>query len=266
MGFHGLRVVAFESRRAAEMAELIRRNGGDPFVAPAVREAPLGDGGEISRFAERLFAGAFDMMILLTGVGTRQLNRALAAQRGETAFADALNRLAAIARGPKPAAALREMGVTPAGIAPEPHTWREVLRVVQDRPEKRIAVQEYGRPNPELMAALRDGGADVASVRIYQYALPEDPGPLREAARWLGAGRFEMALFTAAAQIGLLMQIARDLGIEDAVLRGLRAASIGSIGPTTSEALEEFGLHPDFEPSHPKMGIFVREAAERAGG
>ncbi len=263
MGFHGLRVLALESRRSAEMAELIRRNGGEPFVAPAVREAPLEDSAEILRFAERLFGGEFEMMILLTGVGARQLSRALAPRYGETALADALRRLAVVARGPKPAAVLREMGVKPAAVAPEPNTWREVLEVTRDRPERRIAVQEYGRPNPELIAALRGRGAEVTPVRVYRYALPDDLGPLREASRWLGAGLFEVALFTTAAQVGHLMQVARELGIEEAVLRGLRALRIGSIGPTTSEALEEFGLHPDFEPSHSKMGIFVREAAER---
>jgi uroporphyrinogen-III synthase len=40
---------------------------------------------------------------------------------------------------------------------------------------------------------------------------------------------------------------------------------VGSIGPATTEALEEFGVRPQFEPSHPKMGFLVREAAERAG-
>ena len=39
----GLRVVSFESRRAKEMAELIRRYGGKPILAPSMREIPLGE-------------------------------------------------------------------------------------------------------------------------------------------------------------------------------------------------------------------------------
>ena len=39
---------------------------------------------------------------------------------------------------------------------------------------------------------------------------------------------------------------------------------IGSIGPTTTEALEEFGVRADLEPSHPKMGLLVQETAQRA--
>ena len=86
MSFSGLRVVAFESRRAQEIAELIRRQGGDPFVAPSLREAPLADNREAFDFAERLFSGHIDMVILLTGVGTRQLNRLVATRYPETAF------------------------------------------------------------------------------------------------------------------------------------------------------------------------------------
>src|ERR1035438_7829334 len=100
--FQGLRVLALESRRATEMAELIRRQGGDPFVAPSMREAPLEESAELNRFAERLFAGGFDMMALLTGVGTRQLNRWLAARYSESAFADALRRMTVAARSAEP--------------------------------------------------------------------------------------------------------------------------------------------------------------------
>jgi uroporphyrinogen-III synthase len=40
--------------------------------------------------------------------------------------------------------------------------------------------------------------------------------------------------------------------------------AVASIGPTTSEALEEFGIKPDLEPSHPKMGFLVQETAQQA--
>jgi uroporphyrinogen-III synthase len=257
--FDGRRVLALESRRAAEMAELIRRQGGDPFVAPSMREVPLESDDATARFAERLYAGEFDMMVLLTGVGTRQLNRLLGPRFGE-----ALGKLAIVARGPKPVAALREMGLTAAMVAPEPNTWRELLRAVEGRTEKRIAVQEYGRSNPELLAGLSARGAEVTAVRVYQWDLPEDPAPLYEAARRLAAGEFDVVLFTTAIQISHLARAAREQGIEDAAMNALRQCFVGSIGPTTTEALEEFGVTPAFEPSHPKMGVLVVEAGARA--
>jgi len=266
MSFDGLRVLALESRRAVEMAALIRKQGGDPFVAPSMREVPIDEDSAIFRFAERLFAGEFDMMALLTGVGTRQLQRILAARFTDNQFAEALRKITVAARGPKPVAALRELGVTPTLVAPEPNTWRELLQVTEGRPERRIAVQEYGRSNPELLEGWHARGAEVTSVRVYQYGLPQDAEPLRAAARRLAAGEFDVALFTTAVQIANLAQVARDGGIEEPMLEALRHCLVGSIGPTTTEALEEFGVHPVMEPSHPKMGLLVREAAERARG
>ena len=257
-------MLALESRRAAEMEQLIRKQAGEPFVAPSMREIPLAENPEAFAFAERLFAGGCEMVILLTGVGTRQLNRLLATRFPEGAFVEALGRVTLVARGPKPAAALRDMGLKPAIVAPEPNTWRELLAATEGRPERRIAVQEYGRPSAELLNGLRARGGEVTPVRVYQWDLPEDVEPLRQAARLLAEGAFDVALFTTAIQIAHLARVARELGIEDAALQNLRQCQVCSIGPTTTEALEEFGIHPMMEPSHPKMGFLVKEAAERA--
>jgi uroporphyrinogen-III synthase len=257
MSFGGRRVLALESRRGAEMAELIRRQGGDPFVAPSMREVPLEADEATARFSERLFAGEYDMMVLLTGVGTRQLNRLLGPRFGE-----ALRKLTVVARGPKPVAALREMGLAAAVVAPEPNTWRELLQALAGRAEKRIAVQEYGRSNPELLEGLKARGAEVTAVRVYRWDLPEDPALLFEAARRLAAGEFRVALFTTGIQISHLARAAREQGIEESAMDALRRCFVGSIGPTTTEALEEFEVRPAFEPSRPKMGVLVLEAAQ----
>src|ERR1700732_4840958 len=151
MGFDGLRVLSLESRRSAEMATLIRNQGGVPFPAPSMREIPLADNPLAFAFAERLFAGEFDLMILLTGVGTRALDKVLATRYPEEQFRDALRRMPVIVRGPKPAAVCREWNIPIAAIAPEPNTWRELLPLVDGRAERRIAVQEYGRSNTELL-------------------------------------------------------------------------------------------------------------------
>ena len=86
--------------------------------------------------------------------------------------------------------------------------------------------------------------------------------PLREAARRLAEGEADVALFTTAVQIEHLARVAREAGMEEQALAGLRRCRVGSIGTTTTEALEQFGIHPDLEPSPPKMGLLVREAAD----
>src|SRR5438552_1438621 len=143
MGFDGLRFLSFESRRANAIAELIRRQQGDPFVAPSMREVPLENNQEAFDFAERLFRGEFDMLIFLTGVGTRALDNVLASRYPKEKFAEALLKIAIVARGPKPLAALRELQVPVTVTVPEPNTWRELLAAIANRMERRIAVQEY---------------------------------------------------------------------------------------------------------------------------
>jgi uroporphyrinogen-III synthase len=264
MAFNGLRVVSFESRRANEFAELIRKQGGEPFVAPSMRETALEDNEAAFKFAERLFCGAFDMVILLTGVGTRALNKVLATRYPPEAFAEALRKLVVVARGPKPAAALREMEVPVTIAVPEPNTWRELLAATAARGERQIAVQEYGKSNPELLDGLRARGAEVTAVRVYQWDLPADTAPLREAAQRIATGQADVAMFTTSVQIEHLLRVAAEQGLEAAVLDGLRRVVVASIGPTTSEALAEFGVEPDLTPSHPKMGFLVKETAEQA--
>jgi uroporphyrinogen-III synthase len=264
MPFDGLRVVSFESRRATEMGELIRRQGGDPFVAPSMREAPIENNPEAFQFAERLFRGEFDLMIFLTGVGTRALSKVLASRYPEEQFADALRKIVIAARGPKPLAALRELQVPVAVTAPEPNTWRELLTALEGRAERRIAVQEYGKTNVELLEGLRARGADVTPVRVYQWDLPEDVAPLQAAVHRIAEGRADVALFTTSIQIPHLFRIAAEEQLAEPMIAELRQMVIASIGPTTTETLEEFGLQPDITPTHPKMGFLVKETAEQA--
>jgi uroporphyrinogen-III synthase len=174
-----------------------------------------------------------------------------------------------VARGPKPVGVLRELGVKPWVVAPEPNTWRELLAALdaaapEGLPGTQVAVQEYGRSNPELLEALRARGAAVTAVPVYQYALPEDVEPLRRAVSAVAAGQVDVVLLTTGTQALHLLQVAEQVGRAGELREGLARAVIASIGPTTSETLAELGLRPDMEPSHPKMGMLVREAAERA--
>jgi uroporphyrinogen-III synthase len=264
MQFDGLRVLSLESRRCAEIEKLIRARGGDPFVAPSMREIPLQDNPQAFEFAARLFRGEFDMIVFLTGVGARLLNQAIETRYPPGAFVEALRKIPVVVRGSKPMAVMREWGVAVAVAVPEPNTWREILAALEGRTEKRIVVQEYGRPVPELIEGLRARGAEVTTVPVYRWGLPTDTGPLREAVRRLAAGDFDVAMFTTSVQVPHLLRIAAEEGVEEPVREALGRLVLASVGPSTTETLREHGLTPDLEPSHPKMGFLVSETAQRA--
>ena len=263
----GLRVVSFESRRAKEMAELIRRYGGDPIVAPSMREIPLSENHAALDLLPQLEAGKFDLLILMTGVGTRTLNEALRTRYPQERITAALRKTTLLARGPKPVAALKELGLEPAITVPEPNTWREILATLSSRLDlrgKRIAVQEYGIPNPQLVAALESLGATVAPFPIYRWALPEDIGPLRAAMQKVLRAETDLALFTNGAQVEHLFKVAADDKVDDALRIALQKIVVASVGPVCTQVLEQFGLKPDLEPAHPKMGALIAESAASA--
>ena len=267
-GLHGLRVVSFESRRAAEMAALIRNHGGEPIQAPAMREVPPADEREVLAFGDALLAGGYDVVILLTGVGTRRMIATLSTRWPPAEVVAALGRVPLVCRGPKPVAALKEVGLAPALTVPEPNTWRDLLAAL-DRAlpvaGKRVAVQEYGARNEELLAALRQRDAHVRAVSVYGWALPEDTGPLRAAIQRAAAGEADVALFTSANQVANLFQVAAEMGRADALRLALRdRVVIASIGPISSEALQRHGIEPDLHPEHPKMGHLVAALARQA--
>jgi len=267
--FDGLRILSLESRRSNEMTKLIRTYGGEPFVVPAMREVSLDSNRLALEFMEKMIAGEFDLVIFLTGVGVRALMSIVEGAGKRDDFLASLKKSRIAARGPKPVAALKELGVPIAVVAPEPNTWREMVLALEEEFGEaltgfRVAVQEYGTSNPELLEALAEKSASVTKVPVYQWALPEDLRPLREAVLGISSGGVDVVLFTTAAQAIHLFQIATQMDSVDDLRTGLRSVVVASIGPTTTETLNQYGITPDFEPSHPKMGFLVREAAEAA--
>jgi uroporphyrinogen-III synthase len=268
--FKGLRVLSLESRRAKEAEKLIRTYGGDAIVVPSMREVGLESNGDALEFASGLLRGEFDLVVFLTGVGVRAMLDVVQSRFDREEFLNALRKVKIVARGAKPTTALRELKVPVHAISEEPSTWRELTRAMDEEfgeslGEMRVAVQEYGASNPEFLAELSTRTRSLTKVPVYQWALPEDLGPLKESVRALVNGAIDVVLFMTAVQVIHLFQVAAQMGLAGQMREALRSIVVLSIGPTTSEELAHYGIQPDFEPSRPKMGFLVNEAAQYAG-
>jgi uroporphyrinogen decarboxylase len=264
--FNGLRIAALESRRAADMARLITRAGGVAHVSPSMREVPIEPNRAAIDFAYRVMTGQIGTVILMTGVGFRYLISAIERHLDRQRFLDSLSDITTICRGPKPAAAMREFGLTPTLRVPEPNTWRELLQTIDDNlsiANQTIGLQEYGVTNASLIAGLEARGAAVESVRVYGWEFPENTEPLAANIRAIAQGERDMLLLTSAHQVVNMLRMAEQLEIVDRLRDGLHQTVVASIGPTTSQMLDECDIHVDLEPSHPKMGHLVSEAAAR---
>lgn len=260
--FGGLRVLSLEARRSAEAAKLIRTYGGEPLSAPAMREVALDSNQAVLEFAQALMQGAFDLVVFTTGVGVRSLVKIVSEHLDRDQFLAALRATRIAARGPKSSSALRELGVPITVVAPEPFTWRALMSALEARlgsslDGMNIAVQEYGTSNPELLTALAEKGISTTRLLVYQWALPEDVQPLREAILALAHGHVDVALFMNAGQVSHLFLMAERMGYTEALYEGFRSTVIGSIGPSTTEGLNIYGLIPDYEPTQSKMGFLM---------
>lgn len=265
--FDGLRVLSLESRRATEVEKLIRTYGGQPFVVPFMREVKLESNQAALHFADRVMQGQLDVVILTTGVGVRALLEIVETRYERAAFLAALEKVKIVTRGSKPESALRELKLRSVATAPEPTTWHELMSSIRryfgdSLRNQRVALQEYGASNPELLAELTEETASVLKVPVYQWALPHDLQPLRECVHGLTHASVDVVLFTTAVQVIHLMQIARELDQVAEMLAGLRSIVVVSVGPTTTAELLHYGITPDFEPSRPKMGFLINEAAQ----
>jgi uroporphyrinogen-III synthase len=267
-GFLGKRVLCLESRRSPELAILVMNYGGRPVIAPALHEVPLESNVEAMRWAAAMIRGDCDVLLLLTGVGTRALMRVTEPVYGREAMVRALGRIKTVARGPKSVAALRELGLSPWVAVPKPNTWRELVAAIDEQlalSGLRVAVQEYGVRNQDLELELQSRGAFVMNVPVYRWCIPDDRAPLRAALRALIGGEIDVVMLTTGVQLTHLLQVAAESGVEREARAALSRTVIASIGPMTTEEVERQGLTPDFVPTNAKMGFLVKEAAERCG-
>jgi uroporphyrinogen-III synthase len=260
-----LRIVSFESRRAQDMALLLRRAGGEVLYAPSMRQIPLADERGILEFGARLFDGECDALVLLTGVGTTILVDALSTRWPRSAVLERLGHTPLLCRGPKTAVVLESLGLKPTVVAPEPNGPAELLRALDQGfsvADKRVFVQEYGTIHAELLDGLTKRKALITPVKIYRWALPEDTRDLKSALSGIAQRRVDAAIFTSAHQVENVLEYAERLQVGAALRDAFRNwAVVISIGPVTNQALVRHGIAPDLSPDEPKMAPLVASFA-----
>jgi uroporphyrinogen-III synthase len=234
-----------------------------------MQEIPLSDHPQALAFGEILISGEIDLVVFLTGVGCRTLLDILETQFPLDAIKDALQNTILVVRGPKPAGVVKALGLHPQILVPEPNTWRDVLQALDvSLPEgltgKRVAVQEYGVSNPELLEGLRQRGAQVTPVPVYRWTLPDDLKPLQQLLQQILKDEIPVLLVTNAVQVDHLIKTLGDKMAIQQLQMVLPHMMVASIGQLASERLRQHGFPVDLEPSHPKMGILVKEASQAA--
>jgi uroporphyrinogen-III synthase len=243
------RVIAVpETRELDVFAGLLERRGASVFRCPlvAIRNAP--DSKPILKWIEWVVAGECQDLILLTGEGLRRLVACIDLNAPEihSKFVEALGRVRKITRGPKPARALRELGLQ-SDLAAEMPTTEGIIALLSDHDLKsrRVGVQLYGSdPNVRLVSWLEHAGAAVSTVSPYVYADSADDGAVHALAKKLIASEIDAIAFTSMQQVQRLFDV---LGEEQARL-SLSRTCVAAIGPVVVEILVKRGVQVQIVP------------------
>jgi uroporphyrinogen-III synthase len=246
----GKTIAVPEMRELEVFSALLERRGAKVLRCPLVTIYDSPHSAQVLAFAVKLADGGFDDFVLITGEGLTRILSCI--DKYEPAlrprFVEGLGKLRTVTRGPKPARALRVLGLKPGIEATEPTT-EGVIRSLASHPleGRRMAVQLYGNdPNLTLMRFLREKQAIVTTVAPYVYGNAADDATVQALLERMSAGEVDAIAFTSKLQIErLVTQHPAPL-----VRRALTRTKIAAVGPIVAEAIRAAGFEVASSPEH----------------
>jgi uroporphyrinogen-III synthase len=261
----GYTVAVTAARRKEEFGALLDRRGARVVYAPAIRIVPLSDDTELVAATREVLSKPVDLVVATTGVGFRGWLEA--ADAWDLPLVEHLTSARVLARGPKARGAIRGGGLLDAW-SPESESSAEVLEHLLSGAEgplegRRIVVQLHGDPLPDLVTGLRRTGAEVLTVPVYRWVLPEDVAPVHRLVAAVIAGGIDAVTFTSAPAAASLLAVAEEDGRREELVTALRdRVVVVAVGPVTAAPLEAAGI-PSFQPERARLGALAREVVAR---
>ena len=261
----GYTVAVTAARRKEELGALLDRRGARVVYAPAIRIVPLADDAELVTATRTVLDHPIDLVVATTGVGFRGWLEA--ADAWDLPLVDHLRSARVLARGPKARGAIRGAGLVDAW-SPESESSAEVLSHLLSGAEgrlagRRIAVQLHGDPLPDLVAGLRAAGAEVLTVPVYRWVLPEDVVPVHRLVASVVAGGVDAVTFTSAPAAASLLAVAEEDGKREELVAAFNGRVLAvAVGPVTAGPLDAAGI-PSFQPERARLGALAREVVAR---
>jgi uroporphyrinogen-III synthase len=260
----GTRIGVLESRMAGQLTNLFSERGAEVVSAPALRESVIDRRDQVGELIDGITAGDFQFVVFQTGVGvTSLLNEADGIGRGDE-LRVGLKSVVCVARGPKPKAALRKLGLKVPAMVSAPYTTYELIKAFAefDMSDCGVAVINYGERNGVLADFLMFAGTDLFEVCLYEWTLPEDTEPLESLIVEVLSADLDAIVFTSQVQVRHLFKIAEDRGFGSVLAATMNSTMVAAIGPTCASSLESYGVTADVVPDYPKMGHMVADLTE----
>jgi len=256
-----------ETRQLDVFANLLERRGANVMRCPLVGIHTTPDIDSVLAWVQRFNAGEMDDLVLLTGEGLRRILGILDHDLElSDAFIAQLGKVRKLTRGPKPAKALRDIGLTTDLTAAQPTTDGVITTLSEfDLTGRRVGVQLYGSyENPPLIEFLTRAGATADPVAPYVYADEAEDLHVEMLIDELVSGEVDVIAFTASPQVRRLLQIAKNRGKEKALREGLKQTLVAAVGPMVRDELLSRDLRCDLMPEDSYfMKPLVRALEER---
>jgi uroporphyrinogen-III synthase len=262
---HDRTIALAEGRQLEELAQMLEKEGATVLRCPmlSIRDAP--DPAPVLAWLRELTAGAFGYVILLTGEGLRRL-LALAERHGlREAVIAALAATRTVTRGPKPARALKEIGLAPTLVAEAPTT-EGVIATLRAQPLRgqTVGVQLYSDSNPPLADFLKEAGATARTVLPYVYAPATDAEHVTGLIGRMAGGAVDALVFTSSPQVDRLYEVAAERGLDAALKQGLERVRVAAVGPVVADNLHRRGTRVDICPEQgfvmKNLGLHIKRA------
>src|SRR5947208_8971793 len=223
----GRRIALVEHRELDRLGRMLEEQGAETLRCPLLAIADAPDQAMVTGWIERAIAAPFDDLVLMTGEGLRRLLAAAARAGLETGFREALAQMRTITRGPKPARALREIGLSPGLRAATPTTDGVIAALAgEDLSGRRIGVQLPPDSPPRVADLLREAGALPDPVMSYAYVPAADPREIAALIDAMSRSEVDAIAFTSAPQVARLFAAAAAEGSEARLVAALQKTRI----------------------------------------
>lgn len=263
------RVVALaENRFLDALAKMLEKEGATAMRVPLISILDAEDMAPVDAWITQASAKWFDYCVFMTGEGIRRLvNRAEIIGQKES-FIGGLSHMRLLARGPKPIAALKELGLAPSFLAPAPTTDGLIAALGGEvLSGKKVGVQLHGYDNPPLIGSIEGAGATALIVKPYRYAPASDGTKVLDLIHAMFRREVDLLAITSSPQVERLFEVGRENNLENELREGLRKTLVASVGPVASEALERLGVRVDVCPNDRfVMKRLVQAISERMSG
>ena len=237
--------------QAEEAGKQIEEKGGVPYYIPAIEIKGLSNFEPIKKFIAEMLELQVDYVIFMSTNGVKYLFSAAQELNQPSQLKEGLAGTFVIAVGPRTAEVLEKDYGVHVSLIPTKYSSEGLIESFGEGEVegKKICIPRTSNATPTLTDKLREMGADVEEIYVYESGLPVDENLKEKFYEDLTSGKIDAIVFGSGLSAKNIFKMLQE---KDSMvtLRGIvnNKVTTVAIGPTTAEALKELGIKVDVMP------------------